>query len=65
MKGRKFNNVMPEVNEIWAAKVLGMEVNNKGIDLISNQCIVEIKFCLNNGKNDYPLSWTVLEYQMD
>lgn len=65
MKARKFNNIMSRVNERWAAKVLGMDLNKpNGPDLISDSCIMEVKFTLIAG-NKYPLTWTVLEYQMD
>jgi len=39
MNARKFNNIMPKVNEAWAAKVLGMELKPTGPDLINNYCI--------------------------
>lgn len=57
---------MPFVNHQWAAKVLGMNLNqNPGPDLIDNKKIVEIKFTLVDSKGIYPLAWTVLEYQLD
>ena len=67
MKCREFNNVMPIVNHEWAAKVLGMRVNpQKGPDILDDRKVIELKFSLTNGpRGRYPLSWTVLEYQMD
>ena len=68
MKARKFNSIMPRLNEIWAGQVLGMDVNpQKGPDLIDGSKIVEIKFFLTGrecGAEEYPKDWTVLEYQM-
>jgi len=61
MEARKFNNIMPRVNEIWAADVLGMELNTTGPDLINNDCIMEIKFNINH--KNYPQTWTVMDYQ--
>lgn len=51
---------MPQLNQKWAAGVLGLQLNNhKGVDLIGDRCIIEVKFSLpkENG-------WTVLEYQI-
>lgn len=64
MKARSFNSLMHFINEEWAAKVLGMKVLPEGPDLIDNKKIVEVKFSLINIEKKYPLSWTVLEYQM-
>lgn len=68
MKARRFNSIMPGLNEEWAAKALGMEINlEKGPDLIDNQKNVEIKFCLTGkrcGAENYPQDWTVFEEQM-
>jgi hypothetical protein len=66
MQARKFNNFMGDVNEKWAADVLGMELCKNGPDLINNNCILEVKFSLLNSQfRKYTPSWTVLEYQMD
>ena len=66
MKARAFNSLMHFVNEEWAAQVLNMQVNSEpGPDLIDDKKIVEVKFTLINVPRRYPLSWTVLEYQMD
>ena len=68
MKARRFNSIMPAVNEIWAGQVLGMEVNSKkGPDLIDDSKVMEIKFHLNGEEchaEKYHESWKVLEYQM-
>ncbi|MEK6830092.1 MAG: hypothetical protein AABY15_08310 [Nanoarchaeota archaeon] len=64
MKSRRFNGFIPRVNENWVAKVLGMELNGKGPDLFNDNCEVEVKFSLKDGKGKYHLCWTVLEYQM-
>jgi len=66
MKARRFNNVMPYVNELWAAQVLGMQVNSHhGPDIIDDKKNCEVKFSFLDRKGKYPVSWTVLEYQMD
>jgi len=69
MKARIFNNLMPFINESWAAEVIGAELNrNNGPDLVSNNYVMEVKFALINNdhtKKKYPLSWTVFEYQLD
>jgi hypothetical protein len=67
MKARKFNTIMPKVNHEWAARVLGMRVNPQaGPDIIDADKAIELKFSLKNGpRGRYPLSWTVLEHQMD
>ncbi|MDO8460491.1 MAG: hypothetical protein Q7S74_05245 [Nanoarchaeota archaeon] len=55
---------MPQVNHLWAAKVLGMELNNnKGPDLInaSNDVGVELKFMLSNRSSN---GWTVQNHQL-
>ncbi len=68
---RRFNSVMPGLNEEWAAEVLGMRVNShNGVDLISEdgRLGVEVKFTLVGKKSDaekYPHAWTVLEHQMN
>lgn len=69
MNHRKFNGkVMPKVNEVWAARVLGMDLNNNhGIDLIDDSKGVEVKFRLIGGEcgaEKYPQIWTILEHQM-
>lgn len=67
---RKYNNPVSKTNQVWAGKVLGMEVNSrKGPDLIGNGKFAEVKFSLikpkeNNGYN-YPCAWTVLEHQVE
>ncbi len=66
MDNRKFNGIMPEINETWGAQVLGMErINLKGPDLMGNNCFVEVKFNLIDAKKRYPQMWKVLEYRMD
>jgi hypothetical protein len=68
MKARRFNSMMPRLNEAWAGQVLGMEINpQKGPDLVDGLKIIELKFCLTGrecGAERYPKDWTVLEYQM-
>ena len=65
MKARHFNAVMHIVHETWAAKVLNLQVNPQdGPDLIAADKILELKFTLRTKKGNYPLAWTVLEYQM-
>lgn len=62
---RNFNAYMHNANEIWAADVLGMNVNPEdGPDLIDNRKIVEVKFTLVSPRK-YPEAWTVLEHQMN
>lgn len=67
MECRKFNSIMPIVNEIWASKVLNMELNlGKGPDLFDDKKFVEVKFSLINpkqGEGNYPKSWTVQNHQ--
>jgi hypothetical protein len=67
MKARRFNSLTPSVNERWASKVLGMGLNgHNGPDLVNDRCIIECKFTLTyDGENNYHISWTVSEHQMD
>lgn len=66
MKARKFNSIMPRVNEVWAAKVLNMELNGTfGPDLVDDKKIVEVKFFLVDLEEKYSKAWTVLEHQMN
>jgi hypothetical protein len=61
---RKFNSVMPSVNETWAADVLKMQRNpHKGPDLIDEKKIVEIKFRLMCEDEYSHLCWRILEHQ--
>jgi len=67
---RKFNSIMPIVNETWASNVLNVPRNSeRGPDLIDNGKFVEIKFFLikpkDNGAMNYPRAWTVLEHQTE
>jgi hypothetical protein len=62
MNARKFNTHMKNAHHLWAAKVLGTEVNpGIGPDLMDSarNLGIEIKFSLTAN------SWTVLEYQMN
>jgi hypothetical protein len=67
MECRRFNAVMPDVNEIWAAKVLHLTQNlGIGPDLLGETTFVEVKFSLVKPKDkieDYPFSWTVQNHQ--
>jgi hypothetical protein len=67
MECRRFNSIMPNVNEIWAAKVLHLTQNlGIGPDLIGEDLFVEVKFSLIKPKDkreDYPRSWTVQNHQ--
>lgn len=70
MKARRFNGLMPVINEKWAARVLGIPYNESdGPDLLSDKCCIEIKFHLIGDEEDsmkYPRpAWTVSEHQMD
>ena len=61
---------MPEINQIWASRVLNMELNTgKGPDLLGIGKFAEVKFSLinpkENGKTNYPDSWTVQEHQVE
>ena len=66
---RTYNNPMSRTNEIWAAKVLGMESNEgKGPDILGDGKFAEVKFSLINpkeSKGNYPKCWTVLEHQLE
>ncbi|MBT4135600.1 hypothetical protein HOD75_03030 [archaeon] len=67
---RRFNSIMPTVNEIWASRVSGLERNpKKGPDLLGDGKFAEVKFVLvkpqGNGKSDYPRAWTVLDHQVE
>jgi hypothetical protein len=65
MKHRRFNAIMPYVNEAWGARVLGMDHNfGKGIDLKGEKCDIEIKFTLLDSAGKYPYSWTVQNHQL-
>ena len=53
MDERKFNSLMPRINEKWAAEVLNMKLNEGiGPDLTDDNKAVEIKFKIqySNGK---------------
>ena len=64
MKSRKFNSIMPVVNEKWVASVLNMERNpHNGADLVDEKKLLEVKFKLIFP--EYPQSWTVQEHQLD
>ena len=64
-RARKFNSIMHYVNESWAARVLGMQVNpQQGIDLLGKKADVETKFCMQIPGSYVHMSWRVLEYQM-
>ena len=59
---------MPRIHETWAARVLGMELNPSGPDLIDAKKAMEVKFTLVGSEckaDKYPKAWTVIEYQMD
>ena len=60
MKARTFNAyLMPQLNQRWVANVLGIQLNDKkGVDLISDDYIMEVKFSLprENG-------WTILRHE--
>ena len=66
MEGRKFNSHMHFFNEVWAAKVLNMQINSKnGPDLIDENKAIEIKF-----EKVYPdvnthKCWKILGHQLD
>ena len=66
MDPRKFNSHMHFVNEIWAAKVLNMQVSSKnGPDLIDDYKAIEVKF-----ERIYPevkthKCWRFLGHQLD
>ena len=68
MNNRRFNTIMPSVNEQWAARVLGMLWNSgDGPDLTDDEKLVELKFlninCIRRIR--YTGSWTVFDYQLD
>ena len=64
MDSRRFNSLMPRLNEEWAANVLNMSRNKgNGPDLIDDEKIVEVKFTLYPNKKDYK-KWNILEHQM-
>lgn len=71
MKARTFNSgIMPRLNEEWTAEVLGMELNPfKGPDILDDKKFLEVKFSLikpkKNRESNYPLSWTVLNHQVE
>jgi len=66
---RTYNNPVSYTNEIWTAKVLGMEENKgNGPDILGNGKFAEVKFSLINpkgNKSHYPRCWTVLEHQLE
>lgn len=65
MEVRAFNSIVPRLHQEWCASVLDMQTNpRKGPDLIDDNKIVEVKFCLVNNQRGYPLSWTVMEHQV-
>lgn len=63
MDSRYFNSIFPKYNEKWASEVLGLDLNvNKGPDLLSNNCLVEIKFASSSNIKDF-YKWTFQEHQ--
>lgn len=66
MEHRKFNSHMHFVNEIWAAKVLNMQINSKsGPDLIDSHKALEVKFeKTSKGVNTHKC-WKILGHQLD
>ena len=63
MDARKFNAIMPSVNEEWLARILNMRVNpNSGPDLIDDYKFVEVKFRLEGIDRVY--GWTVQDHQL-
>jgi len=66
---RTYNNPVSRTNEIWAAKVLGMEENKgSGPDILGEGKFAEVKFTLihpKGNKGNYPRCWTVLEHQLE
>ena len=61
MEARKFNSSPnPRTHHLFLGRILNMEVNHHGPDLSDPYKIVEIKFCLNPGRQ----GWTVDENQM-
>jgi hypothetical protein len=67
MNERRFNSVMPRVNETWAAKVLNMQINpQRGPDLIDDKKAVEIKskILYPNGRYTHKC-WKVLGHQLN
>jgi len=66
MLARRFNSIMPFVNQNWASKVLGMQINpHKGPDLISDDKIVEVKFTIIRPRDYNYISWRVLRHQLE
>lgn len=65
MYARTFNSVMCPVNELWAANVLGMEMNPRsGIDLLGDSKNVEVKFTLQYLDKYKHKSWRVLDHEL-
>lgn len=66
MDERRFNSLMPIINERWAATVLSMIVNpNRGPDLIDSEKAVEIKFKMLYPDGKYAHKcWRVQEHQL-
>ena len=59
MDSRLFNALFKEVNNNWAANVLGMQVSNFGPDLADDRKFVEAKFGLKRS------NWTLVGKQKD
>ncbi len=65
MYHRTFNSVMHPLNETWSANVLKMTHNpNQGIDLISPDKNVEVKFTLQLLNEYKHKSWRVLDHEL-
>lgn len=63
MDSRRFNSLMPRLNEQWSAKVLHMQRNEgNGPDLHDNEKIVEVKFCLYPNPKNYK-KWNLIKHQ--
>ena len=61
---RRFNGIMPYMNEKWVAEILEMENNpNNGPDLLGEGKFAEVKFLLRNPINYSLSSWTVQDHQ--
>jgi len=64
MKARRFNDIMPAVNHVWAAEVLSMVVNTKrGPDLIAHDKTSECKFRAVQYNKLETVRWTAFDHQ--
>jgi hypothetical protein len=62
---RKFNSIMPGINEAWASSVLGIPENTStGPDLTNENVFIEVKFSLYPNQKNY-IKWTILGHQLD